>query len=303
MKEKYKVIIKKTDNIINKLGNSRFIKKRKLLQIPNKFDNYLHFITFLNKYVKTYHKHSSVVSKIENKENSKSQKKKKVKKTNNRQMPKFYYDKKNKIGRIQFFHFYGWGKEVKKEENKLINITQKKIKEWYKKNINGIIIDLSKHYGGNMWPAVEGLDEILGNTTLLAWGNEKTKKNDKTWINRKHSKTHWMTEFMTNKLKFTKPIAVIVSNKTASSGEVIASIFIGRKNTKMFGKNTNKTAGYFSSNTTDKDTEINNDLTLALTTNFVTTVDGKFHINEVIYVDKKTSTSITDAKKWIIKNM
>ena len=107
---------------------------------------------------------------------------------------------------------------------------------------------------------------------------------------------------MTNKLKFNKPIAVIVSNKTGSSGEIIAGIFIGRKNTKMFGKNTNKTAGYFSSNYSGKDTEINNDLTLVLTKDFVTTVDGKFHINEVIYVDKKTSTPITDAKKWIIKN-
>ena len=62
--DKYLKIIKKTDNIINKLGVSRFIKKRKPLQIPDKFDNYLDFITFLNRYVKTYHKHSFVQSKL-----------------------------------------------------------------------------------------------------------------------------------------------------------------------------------------------------------------------------------------------
>ena len=146
-----------------------------------------------------------------------------------------------------------------------------------------------------MWPVVYGLSDILGDTTLFSWNNEKTKKNEKKWNNFINGKVK-MGKFITNKLKFTKPIAVIVSRDTSSSGEFIASLFIGRDNTKLFGKNTDKTGGFFSVN---GGTDINKDINFILTSSLQTTVDGVFHSNEIIKVDQKTSRPITDATKWI----
>ena len=82
----------------------------------------------------------------------------------------------NKIGKIKFYHFYGG--EKNKEFQNLIDITRKKIIKWNKLDINGLIIDVSKHSGGNMWPIVYGLNDILGNTTLFSWNYKKTKKNE-----------------------------------------------------------------------------------------------------------------------------
>ena len=45
---------------------------------------------------------------------------------------------------------------------------------------------------------------------------------------------------------------------------------------------------------------INNDISINLTEKLITTVDGIFHKEQIIYVNK-TSKPITDAKKWIIQ--
>ena len=104
-----------------------------------------------------------------------------------------------------------WVTEVKRQIDKEI-----------KKDLSSIIIDLSEHTGGNMWAAIRTLTNIYGETTLLKFTSSKD------WINIANN-TEINGQFMTNELKFKKPIHIIVSSQTASSGEIIAASFKGRK--------------------------------------------------------------------------
>ena len=291
----YHNIIKKIDKIIIKNGIPYYIKKWKPLKIPNDFDNYKKFILFLKEYVYKYHKHTFINSYKFISNNYKNNNNFKIKKNNDRKIPTFIFDDKTKIGKIIFYHFIGGEDNI--EFSKIVNITRKKLKIWNNQNIKGLIIDLTEHFGGNMWCVVDGLKDILGNTTLFSWNNDKTNKNDKKWININNGVLTFNNNFITNKINFIYPIAIIVSQNTSSSGELIASIFLGRKNTKFFGKNTNKTNGLMSVNNT---ISINNDISINLTEKLITTIDGIFHKEQIIYVNK-TSKPIIDAKKWIIQ--
>jgi C-terminal processing protease CtpA/Prc len=91
---------------------------------------------------------------------------------------------------------------------------------------------------------------------------------DKKWCNIKDGIVSFKQKFITNKLVFEKPIAIIIGKHTISSGEFITGIFYGRSNVKIFG---HKTGGYFSSNNT---IELNDDLIFNFTSSLCTTVDG-----------------------------
>jgi len=295
-------IITKINKVITKYGIPYYVKKWKKIEVPKNFDPYYDPI-FLNKYVKTYHPHSFTISKFLYNKHNKSIKKNQIKQKNEdeRPMPTFKYDQKNKIGMITFYHFitsHLTEKEVKKENKKMVRLVEGVLKKWDVDNLNGLIIDLRKHSGGNMWPAIESLKTILGNNvTLLSFSNVKTKKSDNKWVNIKNGKIN-NGKYISNKLVYIRPIAILVSDDTASSGEFIAATFYGRENVKIFGDNTIKTAGALSANTSIK---INNDITLFITVTLCTTADGTFHLDECLYVDKKTKTPVTDAKKWIMK--
>ncbi|ARF11801.1 peptidase family S41 [Klosneuvirus KNV1] len=299
MTNEYHKIINKVYNIIKKEGIPYYLDKWKKPLIPENFESYEDFLYFLYKYVQSYHTHSFVysISKTEkyNKQN--------ISQNNERQMPAFKYDERTKIGTITYYQFindYNNEKKTMNDYKKLIKLVQATYQSWNQKGLNGLIIDLRKHTGGNMWPAVESLQDILGDTSLLSFTNVKSKFSDKKWINIQNGKIMKKDDkLVTAKIKFDNPIAVIVSQNTASSGEFITGIFYGRNNVKIFGDKTNKTAGFFSVNKTIK---INDDLIFNLTNKLCTTVDGTFHVDEVIYVDKTTNSPIGDAKDWIMNN-
>jgi len=292
MSTNYTSIINKIDKLIKKHGIPYYLKKWKKPKTQTQFESYEDFIKYLNKYTRSYHPHSHVDSKILSESSTKSSNIK------DRQLPEFKWDIKNKIGTIIFYHFYNGYDQTKnnKDTNKIIKLVRTTYKKWNKLGITGLIIDLRKHIGGNMWPHVSSLVDILGDTSLLSVNKIKTKFTDKKWTNIKDNKIEHGKKFLSNKLSFEKPIAIIVSKNTESSGEFIASIFYGRDNTKIFGDKTNKTGGYLSAN---YEIKINDDIRFTFTADFCTTVDGTFHLKEYISVDKKTTSPITDAKKWI----
>ena len=294
--DNYLIIIKQIDNTIQTNGIPYYIKKWKKIPIPDNFNDYNNFIIFLKKYVNAYHFHTHIKSEqLYNKIQKKYMKQNKIKE---RPMPTFKFDKTNKIGMITFYYFYNsYDEQINiKDTNKIIKLVHNYYIKWH--DMNGLIIDLRNHEGGNMWPHVKSLIDILGNTTLLSFNNVKTKRTDKKWINIRNGMMYYDQEFMSNKLAFNNKIAVIVSDKTISSGEFITSIFYGRKNVKIFGDKVKKTGGYFSANGSIK---INDDITLHFTSSLCTTVNGTFHKDEIIYVDKMTHKPITEAKKWILK--
>lgn len=281
-------IISRIEQLIEEKGIPFFLDKWKKPIVPKKFRDYNTFVTFANKFISSYHKHSFIQSK------SQTQGLQKVQKRNDRKMPRVAFQRG--IGRITFFHFYRDGKNSV-EEKKLISIVRRKISIWKKSGLDGLIIDLRKHYGGDMYPALNSLVEIFGDTTLFSFDNVKTEPTDKKWVNFHKGEIVWDKKFFSNKLATKIPIAVLVSKDTLSSGEFIAAAFFGKKNVKIFGENTGKTGGYLSSN---KSYEITSDLDLALTESLTTTTDGTFHVKEHLPV-KKVTHSIPAAEKWIDK--
>ena len=164
---------KKIDTIIKKYGIPSYVKKWEKINIPLKFNNILDnqmnnkVIQFLNNYVQSYHFHSFI---IYNDNNNKSN----IRKIKNK-LPSFYWDKNNKIGRIKFYSYERSFNKLEEKKNRIeiVNIVKKNYDKWVKNGLSGIIIDLSKHHGGDMNPAIESLYPLLGNTSLFAFTKKK----------------------------------------------------------------------------------------------------------------------------------
>ena len=283
-------IINKIEEVIKERGIPLYLSKWKPKKTNKKFTSEKNFIDFLNKFIESYHSHTSI-DIIKNNVLITPRKPSK-------RLPSFYYDEKNKIGRIKYYkYFIAFDDKYDKCEKfkLLVNTVKNKLKEWYKDGIKGLIIDLSQHKGGWFQPFVHSLDLILNNTTLFGYGKNKLKKSDKSWINYTKYDTEFGEKFLSSKINLNIPLALIIDKNTASSREFCASIFY-RKNKfiKIFGQNT---YGKLSFNESIKITPT---VKLNLTVNLVTTVDGTFHKKEYLEPNIKTDKPITDAKKWIL---
>lgn len=117
-------------------------------------------------------------------------------------------------------------------QNGIRNLSNSKIKGW--------IVDLRQNTGGNMEPMLAGLGplfsaEKLGslidvNQKSNAWYYKQGKYYSDEYKGWKVSKPFHLTSSL--------PIAVLTSNQTGSSGEIVAISFRGNANTQSFGKPT-----------------------------------------------------------------
>jgi C-terminal processing protease CtpA/Prc len=277
----YKFIINKLVSTIEKNGIKEKLNKWKKPNLKYDFDNREEFYSYISKLARSYDKHTFIINNEEEEE---------------------YFEKnpinkyptikiiKNNILVIKFYSYSNYSKEWKKDLDNWVDTVKRKIDKNLEKKPNGIIIDLTEHEGGNMWSAIRAMSNIYGNTTLLKFTSEKQ------WINTIDGQEKG-GDFISKNLKFKKPIVIIVSSDTASSGELIGATFKGRKNTYFIGDNTNKSGGFMSVNNgyyIDK----NKSLNLILTISFVETVDKKEHILEYLKV-KNSKFPIEDSIKKI----
>ena len=276
----YVDIIKKVKWAIIKNGIPMYVNQWQPPTPPDRLESDDDLCRYLSLLVKAYHSHSFIICHLSN-----------AAQLENNPMPKCKWDKLNRIGTIIFYHFYG-----NEKKDYMIKLVRHQINQWKKHHIAGLIIDLRKHYGGNMYPAIESLVDILGKTTLFAFSNTPALFDNHVWLTLDQT-IKPNRKFLTADIAFRHPIAIIVSRHTGSSGEFVACCFYGRPNVKIFGYNTDKTAGYLSAN---MGININNDIELVLTVNLTTTVDGIFHDDERLTVDMRTKKPITEAKKWIL---
>lgn len=114
--------------------------------------------------------------------------------------------------------------------------------------LKGWIIDIRKNTGGNCWPMLAGIGPILGEDLAgyflsdgqyNSWNYEKGKSYQGDYRQCQIDQSPY--ELINDNL----PIAVLVSNQTGSSGEIIAVSFKNRPNTVLIGE---KTAGYSTGN-------------------------------------------------------
>lgn len=103
------------------------------------------------------------------------------------------------------------------------------------------IVDLSGNGGGNMYPMVAGIGPLVGDNVLgyfidpndieTSWGYQSGF----SFIGSSANPVTTVTD-PKELLDPSTKVAVIIDNQTASSGEAAAISFIGRPNTRFFGK-------------------------------------------------------------------
>ncbi len=162
-------------------------------------------------------------------------------------------------------------------------------------SVIGWIVDLRENYGGNMYPMIVGLGPLTGEGVLgnfiykngerLAWKYINGTMGDVKVAN---------PYYLRNK---NVKIAVLVSQKTASSGEITAISFMGKKNTKLFGQNT---AGYLTSN---RGFELPDSSYIFLASSYTTDRNNRLYktqiIPDIIVNDLNRQTAIDLAINWL----
>lgn len=106
-----------------------------------------------------------------------------------------------------------------------------------KNGADRFVLDLRYNGGGNMHPMLEGLTAILGKG-IVGGSDGLTSDENSVWEVKKGD--FYYDDFSIQlkescKVKGIPNVAVLQSEYTASSGEVVAICFKGRKNTRFFG--------------------------------------------------------------------
>ena len=134
----------------------------------------------------------------------------------------------------------GNDKEVLKNTLKI----RDKICELNTKNPIGWIIDLRGNLGGNMYPMLMGLAELLPQTIEMGGDSYDGKSINEKWELDEgifyYGKNYYPNIPKPNcqLKKINKNIAVLIGRYTASSGEVVACALKGQNNIKLFGEQT-----------------------------------------------------------------
>jgi carboxyl-terminal processing protease len=106
----------------------------------------------------------------------------------------------------------------------------------------GWIVDLQNDAGGNMWPMLAGLGPILGEGRLGAFAAPDGPEAVWSYADGRVAEAGRPRARVPGAgyrpASADAPVAVLISQATASSGEAVAIAFIGRPNSRMFGQRT-----------------------------------------------------------------
>lgn len=164
-------------------------------------------------------------------------------------------------------------------------------------NIKGWIVDLSENSGGNMYPMIAGLGPIIGNGHCGYFVYKKTKQN---WHYENGKCGAGIGTVVKVKEPYTlkndtKPVAVLIGELTASSGEMTTISFIGKTNVKLFGQ---YSAGYTTGNEGYK---LSDGAYLYLASSYTADRTNKKYLNNIspdVLVESKEK-NVDEAVKWL----
>lgn len=143
--------------------------------------------------------------------------------------------------------------------------------------LRGVIIDLRDNRGGNMYPMLAGLSSLLPDDDLVRFEN---RTGDQVTISLKEV-GNW-SRLPLAKTKHQVPIAILTSDYTASSAEIVAMSFQGLDRVRVFGQ---PTAGFTTSN---QNFPLYDGTDLVLTTSRLVSRTGQTYDNDPIQPDVLT---------------
>ena len=161
--------------------------------------------------------------------------------------------------------------------------------------LDGWIVDLQHNRGGNMWPMLAGLSALLGEGThghfikpsgeTIAWGTNKTGS-----VLKQRQLSHLAKAYQLKSVG--KPIAVLSSKLTASSGEAVLIALQGLEHSKSFGQHS------CGQSTANRVFTLQSGNQLTLTVSYMAD-ERKRRFGGPIEVDKVSNTPVLDAIDWI----
>lgn len=163
--------------------------------------------------------------------------------------------------------------------------------------INGWIVDLRENRGGNMYPMIVGLGPLVGEG-VLGFFIGKNESYKSAW-KYEHGEVGYLKINKPYKIKNENiKIAVLIGEKTASSGEMTTISFIGKSNTKLFGQ---PSGGYTTANQGFK---LSDGAYIYLATSYTADRNSKKYLSKInpdIFVDNDISNDkcIEEAIKWL----
>lgn len=167
----------------------------------------------------------------------------------------------------------------------------------------GWVVDLRKNTGGNMWPMVAAIGPIAG-PGIVGHFNGVEDDQVGTWLYRNGVASLISQNGSEDKIAVSDspfqpvdpnlPVAVLVSERTSSSGEAIAIAFVGRDDTRIFGS---ATGGLTTANSTFA---LSDDLQIRLPVAYMADRRGNVHNPRVEpheYVSP--DTALDYATRWL----
>ncbi|MGE7021664.1 S41 family peptidase [Solibacillus cecembensis] len=161
-------------------------------------------------------------------------------------------------------------------------------------DIKGAIVDLRGNSGGDMGPMVTAISPFLKDGDLFYF---EFLEDSMSVILEDGKSIGGGTQVTTDiaPFKLDVPVAVLIDNQTASSGEAVLMAFMGQPHIKTFGQ---PTAGYASANVT---LPLYDEAVINVTVAYNKTLDGKIFFDNPVQPDVETDDPLEHAKKWLTK--
>ena len=160
----------------------------------------------------------------------------------------------------------------------------------------GLVLDFSANSGGNMWPMLVGLSPLLSEGPLGAFRSAGGATNRIEKINglvTMSGKPHFLNfPPLATPLGSAQFIAIVIGDKSSSSGEITPLMFFGQENVMYFGR---KTSGFTSANQVFP---LPNGGSLVLTTSMTEDRNGHEH-PDGIEPNITSDQPFADASKWL----
>lgn len=195
----------------------------------------------------------------------------------------------NNILHIKLSAFSGGADDCQKYKD---IIEKALLNETYK----NVIIDLRENTGGDMGPMISGLSPLIEDGYLMSFvmkdsSEHKVYLKDGVVIGAGSE----VKVSLRKNIKVEK-IAILISNQTASSGEIAALAFDGISNSKIIGE---KSAGFTTSNNSIK---LYDGVTMIITSAKLKSRTGEIYDNHSIIPHLESSASYDDAIRWFNEN-
>lgn len=126
--------------------------------------------------------------------------------------------------------------------NLYINTFYTKVNDLQKRNPKGWIIDLRGNFGGMLYPMYAAIAPFLDNKNVVGTKDAEGKieyynyKKGRFYEGSTATQLFQLTQKEPKPIK--KPVAILVNKVTGSSAEFITAAFVGQKNAKIIGTNT-----------------------------------------------------------------